>query len=135
MKRILTLALAGLAASCAMQSPMEPDGEASAMATGDLARDLEGRVAGNPAGCVTQKMLRGPESGGPGVLLFDGPGDLIYVNRTGGDCGNLRNYRSIRYTTTNSQLCRGDVAQTFDPYTGVQGDYCTLGEFTPYRRR
>lgn len=130
MNRILMIAFAGAAAACVSQAPAI---EMSAAPEADLRAAIDGRVAGTPVGCVNDRLLRGPRSGGPGVLVFDGPGDLIYVNRTQGNCGNLRNYRSVRFVTTSTQLCRGDVAQTFDPHTGVQGDFCNLGDFVPYR--
>lgn len=131
MNKILVIAFAGAAAACVAEAPAI---EMAAAPQANLAAELDGRVGGAPVGCVSERMLRGPRSGGPGVLVFDGPGDTVYVNRTQGSCGDLRRYRSVRFVTTSTQLCRGDVAQTFDPYTGVQGDFCNLGDFVPYRR-
>lgn len=131
MKKLLVIASAGLAAACVAEAPQGIEMTAAAQA--DLGAELAGRVAGPPVACVNQRQLNGPRSGGPGVLVFEGPGDVVYVNRTGGNCGDLKNNRSVRFRTVSTQLCRGDLAQTFDPYSGVQGSFCTLGDFTPYR--
>ena len=32
-----------------------------------------------------------------------------------------------------SQLCRGDVVRLISRTGGIQGPFCVLGDFTPYR--
>lgn len=134
MKKLFVLSLAGLAAACtaADAGPAYTD---AAPADGRMAREIAQRTPGQPIACIPHgTRTRGPEYGGPGTLLFEGPGNIVYLNRTQGNCGNLRNYRSVRFTRAGDQLCRGDTAQTFDPHSGVQGDFCILGDFVPYHR-
>ena len=133
MNKFAILLALGLTAGCMAEAPPQMEMAAAAPAEFDD-RELAGRVAGAPVGCLAERTLRGPRAPAPGVLVWDGPGGVIYVNRTAGNCGNLRDKRSVRFRSNSSQLCRGDVAETFDPYTGVIGDFCNLGDFVPYRR-
>jgi len=120
-------------AGCMAQAPQQT-AQMSAAAEEMLAPEIAGRTAGQPVACVFERSLRGPRSVAPGLLVFDGPGSTIYVNRTLGSCGDLTDKRSVRFSNNGTMLCRGDVAQSFDPYTGIQGDFCNLGPFEPYRR-
>jgi hypothetical protein len=130
MKTIVTLAAAGLLAGCINQEPVELSADAQA----ELASELEGRTAGPPTPCVNQRDIRGNRSVGEGVLLFDGPGDTVYVNRPDGGCPSLNYGRALRTRTTSTRLCRGDIAVVFDPTSGIEYGGCGLGDFVPYRR-
>lgn len=131
MKQIFLLALAGLAAGCIADEPVAPSAAASAR----LAEALAGRVAGAPVDCVSQRDLRGNRSAGEGAIIFDGPGDLIYVNRPPGGCPTLDSGRFLVTSTPSGRLCRGDIVTVADSSGGGQQyGSCGLGDFTPYRR-
>ena len=130
MRIFVTLAAAGLIAGCMEQEPVELTADAQA----ELARELEGRTAGDPVPCVSQRDLRGNRSIGEEVILFDGPGDLVYVNRPAGGCPSLDYGRALSTRTTSTRLCRGDLARVFDPTSGIEYGGCSLGDFVPYRR-
>ena len=130
MKHLVTLALAGLVAGCMAQQPVELTADAQA----ELARELDGRVAGDPVSCLNQRDIRGNRSVGEAVLLFDGPGDLVYVNRPPGGCPSLDHGRALSTRTMGTRLCRGDLARVFDPTSGIEYGGCSLGDFVPYRR-
>ena len=130
MKQLLILALAGLAAGCMDQAPATPSASDSAR----LADALEGRVAGPPVDCVSQRDLRGNRSAGESAILFDGPGDVVYVNRPPAGCPTLDSGRFLVTNTPSGRLCRGDIVTVVDPLNGTQYGGCGLGDFVPYRR-
>jgi hypothetical protein len=130
MKKLLLLPLAALSAACVPSEPIELSAEEQT----ELAAELRGRTAGPTVSCVNQRDLRGNRSVGEGVILFDGPGDLIYVNRPAAGCPLLDSSRALVTRTTSTQLCRGDIATVIDPVTNFQYGACGLGDFTPYRR-
>jgi hypothetical protein len=112
------------------QEPVELTADAQA----ELARELAGRTAGDPVPCLNQRDIRGNRSVGEAVLLFDGPGDLVYVNRPAGGCPSLDHGRALSTRTMGTRLCRGDLARVFDPTSGIEYGGCSLGDFVPYRR-
>lgn len=129
MKTAAILGTALLAAGCAMQDAPELTPTEGVR----LAEALEGRVAGAPQDCVQMREVRGNRSIGESVIVFDGLGDTIYVNRPPAGCPSLDFGRALLIRTTMTQLCRGDIATVFDPVSGVQFGGCGLGEFVPYR--
>lgn len=129
--RISALGFAALAAGCMAEPPLtaDPAGEAA------IAAETEGRIAGSPVSCVPMRDLRGNRSVG-NAIVFDGPGDIIYVNRPpAGGCSSLRYGRSLMVQTTVTQLCRGDLATVVDYATDTTHGSCGLGDFVPYGRR
>ena len=130
MRIFLALAAAGLVAGCMAQEPIELSAEAQA----ELARELDGRTAGDPVPCVSQRDIRGNRSVGEGVILFDGVGDTVWVNRPAGGCPSLDHGRALVTRTISTRLCRGDLARVFDPTSGIEYGGCSLGDFVPYRR-
>ena len=131
MKLLALLAVAGLAA-CTMGSdgpvPVDPEGEAA------LAAALAGRTAREPVSCVRQQDVRNTRSAGGNTLLFDGPGDTVYVNEASGACPAIRPWHAIRLRTSTTQMCAGELIRVFDPQTGVEYGGCSLGRFVPWRR-
>jgi hypothetical protein len=131
MTRIATLLLAGLAAGCmASDQPVE----LSERAQQRFDEALAGRSPGPAVTCVPQRGLRNTRTIGDGVMLFEGPGDVLWVNRPAGGCPTLALGRAFRTRTPSSQLCRGDIVTVFDPVSGAEFAGCSLGDFTPYRR-
>jgi hypothetical protein len=130
MKRIAAFSLAAFTAGCMAQGPVEPSAEARTR----LAEELSGRVAGQTVNCVSSRELGGNRSVGQDVILFDGPGSLIYVNRPRGGCPGVNFGRALRIRTSGTRLCEGDLAHVFDPVSGIEHGACSLGGFTPYRR-
>ena len=129
MKPIALLFLAGLAAGCAMQEPVERAGPDESA----IAEAVRGRTAGPPVACVTQVGLRNTRTVA-GAILFEGPGDVVYVNRGPGGCQALAFGRAIRTRNPTGSLCAGDIVTAFEPVSGVEYGGCSLGEFVPYRR-
>jgi hypothetical protein len=130
MKKIVLIACGALAASCAPTEPMEVSDRAQM----ELADAMRGRIAGEPVSCVNQRDLRGNRSAGEAAIIFDGPGDLIYVNRPPAGCPRLDSGRALQTVTPSTRLCRGDIVTVFDPVSGGTYGSCGLGDFVPYRR-
>lgn len=129
MKHAALIALSALAAGCMTEEPVEragPTPEAVLAAT-------EGRVAGPAVPCVSQSLLRSHRIVA-GAMLFEGAGDVVWVNDGGGSCQALAFGRAIRTRTPSSQLCRGDIVTAFEPVSGTEYGGCVLGDFVPYRR-
>jgi hypothetical protein len=121
----LALLLAGCAA--ALGDPDEREADA-------LARELAGRVAGEPARCVSAPPSNDfrPIDGGAFVMRR---GDTIWVNRPdGGECPGFRPFSTLIVETQGGQYCRGDHVRALDPGSTIAGPTCVLGEFVPYRR-
>jgi hypothetical protein len=130
MRKTIILAAAALAAGCTPAEPVEMTADEEAR----LATELAGLEPGSTVSCVSTRDLRGNRSVGEGVILFEGSGDTVYVNRPAGGCPELGFGRALQTKSTTSQLCRGDIATVFEPGTGMSYGGCGLGDFTPYRR-
>ena len=124
-----TSGLAALAGGCAMSADPGP----SPAAESELARALDGRVAGAPVSCVRLADLGGNRSAGD-AIIFDGHGSRLYLNRPSGGCPSLAFGRALRVRSSTGQLCRGDIVAVFDPTTGTDYGGCGLGDFIPYER-
>ena len=130
MRTILLVPLAALAACTAAADEVETSPADQAALTEALA----GRTAGDPVACVRSQELRGNRSVGERMILFDGPGNTVYVNRTRSSCPRIQPWNALRWQSTQTAMCAGEIVRVFDPTTGVELGACGLGEFTPYRR-
>ncbi len=130
MKKLSAIPLLALAAACA---PVQP-AELSAGTESELAGALRGLTPGQPVACVSQRNLRGNRSIGERVILFEGFGDTVYVNRPPAACPVLRDGTSLVTNTLAGQLCSGQIVSVVDLQTGVERGTCALGDFTAYRR-
>ena len=130
MKAFSTMALAAMAVACAMET--EPVDRAGPTPSA-IAAATAGRVAGAPVACVSQVGLRNTRTVA-GAILFEGPGDVLYVNQGLGGCHALAHGRAIRTRNPSNRLCRGDIVTAFEPVSGTEFGGCSLGDFVPYRR-
>ncbi|HEX8528122.1 hypothetical protein [Allosphingosinicella sp.] len=131
MRTIFLLPLAALAA-CAVHADEEVVMNAADDA--ELGDALAGKTAGEPVSCVSIRHLGGSRAYGRNVILFNGPGDTVYLNRTRSACPAMRPSHATRVRTTGTQICSGEPIFVFDPQDGVEYGSCPLGEFVPYRR-
>lgn len=127
--RKIALALAtgaALMAGSAVEARTKLSGEEQ------LAKVLEGRVAGTPVDCISLFDSRDQRVIDKTAIVY-GNGSTIYVNRP----SNARDLDRDDIMVTNltgSQLCSVDIVRTHDRsgfnYTGFVG----LEQFVPYRR-
>lgn len=117
----LLFALAG----CAAVGQREDDGA-------ELARQLAGRVAGEPQNCVSISQS-GPLEIVDRQTIAYRVGSTIYVNRLRSECPGLRPLNTLIVETHGSRYCRGDRVRTLEPGVSIPGPICPLGDFVPYR--
>lgn len=98
----------------------------------ELAKLLDGRVAGTPRSCISQYDARDIRVIDGKALVF-GWGNTIWVNvpRNAGDVDSddvllTRNY--------GGQFCSLDIVQTLDRSSHMFNGSLSLGDFVPYRR-
>ena len=130
MRTILLLPLALAACTMAADDAVET----SAAEEAALTEAIADRSAGTPVACVRHQDLRNSRAVGATTILFDGPGDTVYVNRTRSSCPRIQPWHALRHQTTQTAMCSGELIRVFDAQTGVEYGGCSLGEFTPYRR-
>jgi hypothetical protein len=99
-----------------------------------LARELEGRVAGEPVSCIPMRAGQSLQISGPETLVLR-EGRTTWVNRLERSCRGLRPLdQLIVEPSLGGRYCRNDRFRAQPVGTTIPGPYCLLGNFTPYRR-
>jgi hypothetical protein len=119
---LLLIPLAGCAAA---SSPS--DGEDR------LARELAGRVAGEPQRCISLMPHQGLTIEDRQTLVHRG-GNVIWVNRLEHECPGFGPMNTLVIEAHGSQYCRGDRVRAIEPGSSIPGPVCPLADFVPYRR-
>lgn len=131
--RKLALALAtgamlttGLAATAA---------EAKPKLTGEqqLAKILEGRVAGEPVSCISLMDSRDQRVIDKTAIVY-GNGGTIYVNRPSNAADLDRDDIMVTDIRGGSQLCNVDIVRLHDRTSNFYTGFVNLDRFVPYRR-
>lgn len=101
----------------------------------ELARELTGRTAGQPQRCINNFSSAQMVVIDDNTLLFK-DGRTTYVQHPRGGCNGLGIGGRTLVTKSfgTSQLCDGDINQTVDLHTGMQGGACVFGPFIPYTK-
>jgi hypothetical protein len=122
---ITLLAAAALAAPATAAAPrLSPDAE--------LARLLDGRVAGKPSSCISTLGSRSSQII-DGTALVYRDGRTLWVNRPRSGAESLRDDDVLVTRQFGSQLCRVDSVRLVDRTSGFQRGFVVLGDFVPYR--
>lgn len=128
MRLLMIAAVSALALAGTASAAPKASGEA------ELAKLLQGRVAGQPTSCIrtfSNNDMRKIE----GTALVFGRGDTIYVNRTTDPASiDEDDALFIRKMGTGSELCRTDIITTFEPTARFYTGNVFLTDFVPYRR-
>jgi hypothetical protein len=98
-----------------------------------LARALEGRIAGEPVDCIQLRNVRSSRIIDDTAILYD-TGSTIYVNRPRGGAEALDQWDILVTKTHSSQLCSIDVVDLYDSGSRMRSGFVSLGEFVPYRK-
>ena len=124
------LALAALAATVAAAGPSV----AGERLTGDqeLAKLLEGRVAGEPKNCINTFAHRNQRVIDKTAVVY-GSGRTIWVN-VPRNAEDLDEDDAMVVRMYGSQLCRQDIVTTIDPGSRMYSGNVFLGDFFPYTR-
>ena len=97
-----------------------------------LAKILEGRVAGRPVSCISVYDSRDQHVIDKTAIVY-GTGSTIYVNRP----SNARDLDSDDVLVSNvhgSQVCNVDIVRMHDRTGGWYRGFVGLEQFVPYRR-
>ena len=127
MRKLIPLIAASLVVGGAAAQARPRGGEAQ------LARALEGRVAGEPVDCIDLVRVRSSRVI-PGVAIIYDAGGVIYVNRPRSGADQLNHFDTLVTRTPSSRLCSVDVVHTMDLTTDTYTGSVFLDEFVPYRR-
>lgn len=114
--------------ACAAQG----GGRAEERAAKEIARAIEGRVAGEPVDCVMASRLRGPQIVDSRTILYRESGRRLWRNDLPDNCPFLRPDRILIVELHGSNLCRNDLFSTLDRGSRIPAGKCRLGKFTPY---
>ena len=131
MRWLLVLPAFALIGSIAPTSANTRDDNERARQEAKLAVALKGLTAGKPQNCISLRETQGTERVGD-KIIYRVSHRRAYVTDTGGGCFGLERGDIIVTRTYSDRLCRGDIAQTFDPYVNIQSGSCAIGSFTPY---
>jgi hypothetical protein len=128
MKKTLLLLAAATAAVPASARPADrAKGEA------ELARALEGRVAGEPVDCINLRQVRSSRIIDRTAIVYEAGGTL-YVNRPRSGAGSLTDWDVMVTRPFGSRLCRVDTVQMYSPSARMLSGIVFLGDFVPYKR-
>lgn len=98
-----------------------------------LAKMLEGRVAGKPVDCVSITQIRSSEIIDRTAIVYTGSNGTLYVNRPSG--ANFLDDNDILVSEPrNGQACRIDIVRLIDRGSRMPGASIGLNDFVPYPR-
>jgi hypothetical protein len=123
---LLAAGAAALAVGTAAEARSKQSGEQQ------LAKLLEGRIAGQPVDCISIFDSRDQRVIDKTAIVY-GHGNTIYVNRP----SNARNLDDDDILVSNihgSQICNLDVVRLHDRSGGFYNGFVGLEQFVPYRK-
>lgn len=124
--------LAATAGACALLAAPLVAKEGNERGEAELAKLLEGRVAGEPVKCLSQHERDSLTVIDDTAFVFR-DGDTLYVNRPNG--ARFINWSDIPvFRPFGSQYCALDQVEMRDRSSLIGGPVLTLTEFVPYRR-
>jgi hypothetical protein len=118
-------ALAAIPATASARERLAPEDQ--------LAKLLEGRVAGEPQNCIPLSMARSSQVIDKTAIVYR-VGSTLWVNRPEGGASSLDDDDILVTKLSGSQLCRIDAVQLHDRSSHMYSGFVSLGKFVPYRR-
>ncbi|MBX9885125.1 MAG: hypothetical protein K2X68_09150 [Novosphingobium sp.] len=98
-----------------------------------LAKLLDGRVAGKPVNCITVPYVQSTQVVDKTAIVY-GSGSTIYVQRPRTGAASLDSNSILVTQLTTSQLCSIDVVQLRDRNGWFWRGFVALDQFVPYTR-
>ncbi|HSX59162.1 MAG TPA: hypothetical protein VLF18_03075 [Tahibacter sp.] len=126
MKRFLMIAALLSVATAATAARLTPDEQ--------LAKAIEGRVAGEPVKCIHLRDIRSTRVIDKTAIVYDTLGPTIYVNRPKAGAAFLRDDAILVTDTHSSELCNIDIVKLMDPGSRMLSGSVGLGDFVPYTK-
>jgi hypothetical protein len=132
--RISSLLLgAALIGMSAVAPATARDHRDNSKAEAQLAKALEGRVAGKPVSCISQQNITS-STVYDGTAIVYRVGSTLYVNRPRMGQTSLDSDDILVSRTYGSQLCSLDTIRLVDRSVRFQTGFVGLGEFVPYSK-
>jgi hypothetical protein len=129
MLRGLAVVLVLATASAATAAPREKlSGEA------ELAKMLEGRVAGKPTKCIRLSDIQGSTIIDDTAIVYHMPGNELFVNRPRGGASHLREDDILLTKTYGGDLCSPEIVNLLDRTSSFPHGFVSLGQFVPYAK-
>lgn len=98
-----------------------------------LAKLLEGRVAGEPQDCISLSSARSSQIIDKTAIVYR-VGSTLWVNRPKGGAESLDDDDILVTKTIGSQLCSIDSVELRDRSSHFYTGFVSLGQFVPYKR-
>ena len=98
----------------------------------ELAKLLEGRVAGEPQKCITLSSVSGSQIIDKTAIVYR-IGSTLWVNRPKGGAESLDDDDILVTKTIGSQLCNIDTVELRDSSSRMYAGFVSLGDFVPYK--
>ena len=127
---IISMAAAALVASTGASAGTPT--KASAKGEAQLAKLLEGRIAGKPQSCLPGRVSDRLQVIDGTALVYKG-GDTVYVAKPD-DPRTIRSNDILVINRFGSQLCRQDIIRTIDRNSGFMTGAIFLNDFVPYTK-
>lgn len=108
-------------------------GAASLAPDAQLAKILDGRVAGKPVDCINLRDIQSSQIIDKTAIVYR-VGNRLYVNRPSG-AYQLNDDDILVTKTIGSQLCQIDMVRLVDRTSHFPSGAVTLGEFVPYTKQ
>jgi hypothetical protein len=121
--------IAGLTAA-----PIAPLAAARLTPEAQLAKLVDGRVAGKPVDCINLSISSNDSQKIPGLAMAYRQGTTWYVSRFQDGCPQLSDDTILITKVHSSQLCRGDFAELRLSGANIPVGTCVFDSFTPYRK-
>jgi hypothetical protein len=131
MKRLSLLLIAAGLGSC-VSAPPSPELVAKQQAK--IASLTAGKIAGPPTSCLPTYHSDDMIVIDDDTIAFRNGSSRVYINHMMGPCNGVSRGNALVTRTTETRLCRGDIAQVVDVSTRTTVGSCAFGDFIPYTR-
>jgi hypothetical protein len=121
----IAAALAAVPAASSAREKLAPEDQ--------LAKLLEGRVAGQPQDCLPLTTLGSSQVIDKTAIVYRN-GSTLWVNRPDSGATSLDDDDILVLKTSGSQLCSIDTLELRDRSSHMYNGFVSLGKFVPYRR-
>ncbi|MBB3860130.1 hypothetical protein GGQ88_001391 [Novosphingobium hassiacum] len=133
MMKIASKIAAGLAAGSLLLAGAAADAKPRLTPEQQLAKSLEGRVAGKPANCIYTPRVMNTRIYDKTAIAYDA-GNTIWVNRPDAGASSLDDSDIMVTQPFGSQLCSVDIVRMIDRTSGFWRGSVGLGQFVPYTK-
>lgn len=132
--RLGQILLAGLAVATLAPAHAQTSVAAADKGAAELAKAVEGRVAGEPVRCLNLRDIRSTKIIDKTAIVYEGTGGVLYVNTPTAGARSLDKWDVLVTDTHSTQLCNVDIVRLYDSGSRMSTGFVNLGEFVPYRK-